>query len=435
MSLERTSQSSSSSITLSNRYKHWLDSSPQLSLKAEPVKWTQEWERFLEAPRPPGLAEFYLQSHRHDIDELLISCYRGSYRDLCRIQHELSITACNMAVHHEFDKAWLGWTSQERRDFLQNAILRGVGCQPQYYEEIRPYCREVSIAFLEGSLLDVLKHCLLDDISQIPKTPIIYPIEFMKDIDEPALTPGRSLMLRYVRLRQTQLICIVLSQGLHHFAGEPAVETLPLKGNFKVKGHERKAYKAMPAACEHCREEETDPKNHKMQVCGKCKDIGRQMPYCSRECVKADWPRHKLICGKPLTVENATATAVPVDASMSRGQAPSIIPRFPAPIASRESRACSGRQNPAVDYFLCLPGTQDNLVSMALPDDAVSARFCAARDTAMSTGDLESVGAMFSVLISSARPLIRAGKYREEYLVVQVKKEFDVEAGVTTVVD
>ncbi|KAJ6596133.1 hypothetical protein DFH09DRAFT_1357309 [Mycena vulgaris] len=412
-------------------YQRWLDSAPKLSLKDEPVKWNQEWERFLERPRPPGLAQFYLLSTPPDINELLLDCYRGSSRDLCRIQHQVSITAGNISAHLDFETKWLSWPTTERREFLQQAILRGVACQPKYFPAISPYCREVSIAFLEGSLLDVLKHCLLDDISEIPQTPIIYPNR------RDGADPGP-----YVQF------CSRPGQALSLFSGDKPVQNLPLKSNWKLKDasrDEKKAFKAMPAACEHCRKAEAAPKNQKMQVCAKCKIIGRNMPYCSRECVKADWPRHKIICGKLLTAESAAATAIPLDPSTSRGQAPSIIPAFTS-ILGRESRAwsippCIGgykrsaalirqvlllQQNPPVDYFLCLPGTKDNLISISLPDDADCALFCVARDAAMSTGDLMSLGHIFSVLVRSVRGVVREGKYREEYLVAQMKKEYDV---------
>lgn len=102
-----------------------------------------------------------------------------------------------------FPQGWLGWPTAEKRNFLGQAGFRF----SDQFNAMRAYCREVSIAFLETSLLDVLKHCLLDDLFEISKAPIIYPIEFAKDIDEKALPYGQGLMLRYVRLRQTQLIC------------------------------------------------------------------------------------------------------------------------------------------------------------------------------------------------------------------------------------
>jgi hypothetical protein len=171
-----------------------------VSLQDAPAKWTEEWERFLLVPKPFGLAEFYLRSRLlPGTEELLLSCYRGSYRDVCRMQHELSLTACNISAHSDFDKAWLGWSIAERRQFLAQAILRGVGFSDQF-NAARAYCREVSIAFLETSFLDVLKHCLLEDLAEIPKAPIIYPIEFANHIDEKVLPPGQGLMLRYERI-------------------------------------------------------------------------------------------------------------------------------------------------------------------------------------------------------------------------------------------
>lgn len=255
----------------------------------------------------------------------------------------------------------------------------------------------------------------------------------------------------------------VLGEGLCIFIGDPTREVGSLKGNFKMTkyGFERKTWKKMAAACEHCRKEETDPK-HKMQVCAKCKTFGRYMPYCSRlvcffisfhffpthccrECVKADWPRHKTICGKPFTEETATSTAVVVNPATGHGQAPTIIPPFtPALRGSRQCsiRPCTGgykrsaalirqvlllQQNPAVDYFLCLPSTTNNLVSITLPDDVISARFCAARDDVMSTGSVESLGHIVQILLQASRSLISAGKYREEYLISQIQKEYGME--------
>ncbi|KAJ7469841.1 hypothetical protein B0H11DRAFT_2435455 [Mycena galericulata] len=440
------------SVTSSNIYQRWLDSKPKLSSKDDPDKWTQQWERFLAIPQPNGLAQYQLSASHSHIDELLLSCYRGSYRDVCRIQHELSVTACNISAHYDFEKAWLGWDTTKRRDFLAQAIIRGEDTSSQY-EEIRPYCREVSIAFLEGSLLDVLKTCLLDDISQIPNEPIIYPVEYMKGIDETVLPPGHALMRRYTRLRQTQLIYTVLGQALTLYLGDPAVQAPTLKGNIKLKGYPRelkKAYKALPAACERCRKPETDLKDHKMQ-CMHFLAFGapglryvRVMIFPS-ECVKADWPRHKIICGKPLTVESATSTAVVVDPASGYGKAPSIIPPF-TPLL-RASRVCSIRpptggykrsaalirqvlllqQNPSVDYFLSLPSKTNNLVSVSLPDDAESARFCAARDDLMSTGNSESFWVVFVALVQIAKTLIQTGRYKQEYLIVQMKKEYEVD--------
>ncbi|KAJ6506229.1 hypothetical protein C8R47DRAFT_1315725 [Mycena vitilis] len=427
-------------------YKRWLDSIPTVSRKDAPEKWTIEWERFLQSPRPRGLEQFYLKERViPGNDDFLLSCYRGSYRDVCRIQHEVSVTACNVASHTDFEATWLGWTAAKRRDFLQEAIVRGVGCSEQY-EGARPYCREVSIAFLESSLLDVLKHCLLDDLSEVPKTPIIYPIEFLKEIDETVLPPMQGLMLRYTRLCHTQVISSVLGQALTLFIGADAIESKPLRGNYKLKGGfvDKKARKEMPSACEHCQKVETDPKKQKMQICARCKSIGRTMPYCSQQCVKDDWPRHKIICGKPFTEENVVATAV-VNPATGHGRTPGIVPPF-APLM-RASRQCSVRpctggykrspallrqvlllqQNPSVDYFLCLPSTGDNLISILLPDDTMSARFCAARDEAMSSGDLGTLRHVIGVLLQAAFHLIVEERYRPEYLVAQIRKEYDVD--------
>jgi hypothetical protein len=52
-----------------------------------------------------------------------------------------------------------------------------------------------------------------------------------------------------------------------------------------IGADEKKAFKALSAACEHCREKEPD-KKQKMQICARCKTIGRNMPYCSRSALR-----------------------------------------------------------------------------------------------------------------------------------------------------
>ncbi|KAJ7145554.1 hypothetical protein C8R44DRAFT_215 [Mycena epipterygia] len=54
MSLDRIPNFQSSGTASTNVFQRW--SSPKISMKQDPVKWTQEWERFLEIPRPPRFA-------------------------------------------------------------------------------------------------------------------------------------------------------------------------------------------------------------------------------------------------------------------------------------------------------------------------------------------------------------------------------------------
>jgi hypothetical protein len=68
----------------------------------------------------------------------------------------------------------------------------------------------------------------------------------------------------------------------------------------------------------------------------------------------------------------------------------------------------------------------NNLISIMLPDDVVSARFCAARDDVMSTGNTESLEHVRQTLLQSSRGLINLGKYAEEYLIEQMQKEYGV---------
>ncbi|KAJ7130851.1 hypothetical protein C8R43DRAFT_1025195 [Mycena crocata] len=313
------------------------------------------------------------------------------------------MTWCNVSSHYDFDRVWANWPAQRRKDVVQEAIIRAFTSQPTFQSQRRE-CREICIAYIEPKMLELLEYFMLDDMTQIPASPIIYPVHVCA-LDDAHFNPGEKLMLKYVRLLQTLMLCSVLGQVLSIFLGDPPLPTRePLKGNFKITagGHkvdsaQKKAYKAMSAACEHCRKNDDDGKR-KMQICGACKAIGRNMQYCDRTCQRADWPRHKTICGKELTLDTATATAV-----VNSPAAKVHTVQHKEPLDFLPSRACSIRpcvggykrspalrrqvvflqQNPTVDYYFCLPCATDNLISVALPIPDDSERFRAARDDVM----------------------------------------------------
>jgi len=65
--------------------------------------------------------------------------------------------------------------------------------------------------------------------------------------------------------------------------------------------------------CENCHmNEHTLEDGHRFMMCSPCKNnLDRRIFYCSKQCQIEDWkPRHKIICGKALTLEAAEASAI-----------------------------------------------------------------------------------------------------------------------------
>ncbi|KAJ7166146.1 hypothetical protein C8R46DRAFT_1275905 [Mycena filopes] len=161
------------------------------------------------------------------------------------------------------------------------------------------------------------------------------------------------------------------------------------------------------------------------------------------ECVRADWPLHKVICKKAFTSKTAASTAVVVNRT-AIGQGLRILakPFTPPTCASRQCsiRTCAPgykrslalkrqvlllQQNPSIDYFLCLTTTTDkNLFFVYIPDDAISTRFRRARDEVMSTGDMESLGYVVEVLLEASQGLRKSWAYSDGDLVSQMQKEY-----------
>lgn len=196
-------------------YRRWIEAKPTTVLVDDPVAWNEAWERYLALPRPQGASEQFIRSGSPlTANDQLLSHYRGTQRDLCEVQYQLSMTRCNIAAHHDFDQVWTNWTVQKRRDVIQEAIIRVFTTYPMFQNQ-RPECCEISMAFLEPKILELLEHFVLDDMSQIPANPITYPV-LVCAMSDAHFNPGEKLMLKYVRLTQTLIICEQLSYISSH---------------------------------------------------------------------------------------------------------------------------------------------------------------------------------------------------------------------------
>ena len=145
------------------------------------------------------------------------------------------------------------------------------------------------------------------------------------------------------------------------------------------------------------------------------------------ECQTLDWPCHKQICGKNLSIETARSTAIPFSKPPSTFKiGPPIggFERSPALTAQIHGLA----KNPGADYILfSSTGTSHNVV---LPTN-LKALFRQARNDAFTTGNAKSVACIAQYLVRRAARL--GTSLSASDIMTQLRREFEFD--VARVVD
>jgi len=154
--------------------------------------------------------------------------------------------------------------------------------------------------------------------------------------------------------------------------------------------------------------------------CGGCKNIGRAVMYCDRDCQVKDWkkgtPPHKTICGKPTSGISATQPLPPVSGSIPPKAR--TFRRSPALLRQISLLEKSSK----VDYVLMQP--------TPLPDQGIafqagtSTLFRTLRAHAFETGDPRTVRSMYKQLRGTAMKQVG---YQIDWLEKQLKSEFGVD--------
>ncbi|KAJ6587192.1 hypothetical protein DFH09DRAFT_1308251 [Mycena vulgaris] len=127
-------------------------------------------------PVRTGAAEQFVRSMSPaKADDELLSYYRGSHRNLCESQYQLTMTQCNISAHYEFESVGANWPTQKRKDVVQEAIIRVFKTFLTFQTQRRECC-EISIAFMKPKFPELLEHFVLEDMTQIPADPIMYPV-------------------------------------------------------------------------------------------------------------------------------------------------------------------------------------------------------------------------------------------------------------------
>ncbi|RDB15890.1 hypothetical protein Hypma_003618 [Hypsizygus marmoreus] len=360
-----------------------------------------------------------------EVTEFILSAYQMNYAYLCNLQYDLTRQfTYNMAAG--FEGQWLAATASVRRDHALEGHIRaaiaGLDC-------FRGFCGDLTLASLEKNggkgFLNLLRIYLHDDLSSVPKIPISLPYNGTSGIPTPSNTDG---WRAYFALSRDLYICSFLHFTLDSWEGSPRPvdkrtggKTLSLKGELgdefmkraqkfysapelkKMKQNLRSRHAAAIRRCESCGKPESITKPMHCKNC--LEALNRKTSYCSKQCQKDDWPRHKQICGKKMTLATAQSTALPrqkvaaktIDISQLQiGPTIGGYKRSPALIAQVHRL----NLEPSVDYFLTHSSGETTSVSLGF-DPSLQRGFRTIRDRAVTTGDRSAVAALGEFLMAA----------------------------------
>ncbi|KAF7794719.1 hypothetical protein EIP86_005857 [Pleurotus ostreatoroseus] len=260
----------------------------------------------------------------HESDSYLLSIDK-QVRETCDLQAELIREV--LKVRSEFEQGWRA-LPKTRRDAL---ILGGIShaCTAPYIEDERGLCPEISLPELSArngeAFLDLLRRFVPDDASAAikPTEPTCLPhsvlSRYLALTEKEKERLGCRMFVRYRELSRAYFMTLALWSIFQlyygrrerydvakniHFEEElkPMIKDAIGKDAYKeIMKMSKGARKESPRACWLCGA--TPSADKSLQACSRCRTIGRDIYYCSKECQVKDWkegiPRpHKEICGK-----------------------------------------------------------------------------------------------------------------------------------------
>ncbi|RDB15743.1 hypothetical protein Hypma_003639 [Hypsizygus marmoreus] len=345
--------------------------------------------------------------------EAVLSSYRNDYGQLCDLQHKLTALEVAQHVAVGFDGQWRDATANERRYHIIEGHIRAAITG---FEGDRELCGDVTFASLQENngdgFLKLLRVYMHDDLSSVPTTPITLPYNGSSGIPMPPAKNGWRAFLDTNRS--------LLRYTLHSWQGRPrplpqkTLKTSSLKAELddgfvklakihytpseykELRQTLRSGYVDAIRSCESCGKSESAVKKH-MQ-CKNCMElVNRRTSYCSRQCQKDDWPRHKLLCGKKMTLEIARSSAIAPQMAIARPKIGCTVggyKRSPALLAQVHEL----NLNPGIDYFLM--NSSGNFTPLYLASNhARQGAFRTLRDKAMTSGDRSTVAALGEAIL------------------------------------
>jgi len=223
------------------------------------------------------------------------------------------------------------------------------------------------------------------------------------------------------------------SQGTDHLPKS-------IKPSVAARDEHREARKSYEIVCESCLRAQSDLEGVSFLCCAVCKKtLDRRVFYCSKQCQIEDWrPRHKQICGKLLTVEDAEATAVPPHTSahsttfLSAPNPADII--GPATNGFKRSPALTWQINylnasssHGIDYVLLDNSGQP--IPFRLEHPELKAIFRRFRNKAFTTGDINTVVGIARLIANNPSDLFGISDLSRKDVLRQLTKEFGFDVG------
>ncbi|KAK6996861.1 MYND-type domain-containing protein [Favolaschia claudopus] len=437
----------------------------------DPLKWNADWEVFIDSnfaqPNSPALCfNTELEALRDSQNGLKdkLEDYQTFVSSTCTIQRGLTCEALDHFADDDFENKWMLAGADERGKHILGA-LAAVCSKARNLHVARAYCPEIRLMSLSRdgkAFLSLLKSVMLEDASFIPSEPKSVPNaawdafsglqKLSSQTDEERITLATVLLMR------TKLISLVVHFTMRSFfekeappldvqkpdqkpqRASPRPELIEVVGfkAAKARMKEEKAgamdmYREQLDSCSYAGCGKTAPKpSVRFSRCTRCAKIERSVPYCSRECQRADWNgHHKAICGKTLTFDIVSASVEhPTHGSSSRPHIGLPIDGFrrSIPLVNQVTLL---NLNPTVDYYLWNADNEPTRFNFG-PDTYAHFKFREVREEAMRAGDVNRVGEMahsLCVFFSLDRMQDKRG-VTPDTIVAQMVREYEVETEV-----
>ncbi|KAJ7202103.1 hypothetical protein GGX14DRAFT_157176 [Mycena pura] len=376
--------------------------------RRDPDQWNAAWE---------------LMDMGNDLDTSLFA-YQMFVSNTCAIQRNITEEALRHFARDDFEAKWVGAGADVRGRHILGAMA-AVCSKARNLNDARCYCPELRLMRLrlDGKVfLDLLKTVMHEDASFIPSQPIFVPHPgwdaWAAEQRKLNHSEAQKITLAEIMILRTKLICHVVQFTMRSFFGEDPPELIVQKNQEKPKlpttphpalaavfGREIATarrqddiagIKALRAQrrnhCSYLACTKIEADDTKFSQCKPCfQKMQRRVLYCSVTCQRADWKlRHKAICGKPLDFETASQVIEhPATASTSHTRIGLPINGYKRSIALTAQVTALNRK-PTVDYQLYKANNDPVDIDFGA-GTYPQIRFRQARDTAMTTGDPNSV--------------------------------------------
>ncbi|KAK7001532.1 MYND-type domain-containing protein [Favolaschia claudopus] len=436
---------------------------PQDALN-DPVKWNADWELFINSKfaRPNGPAFCFniaLEALRDSQNGLRdkLEDYQTLFRSTCAIQCGLTCEALDHFADDNFENKWMLAGPDERGRHILDAMT-AVCSKARNLHDARSYCPEMRLMPLSGdgkAFLAILKCVMLEDASFIPTEPNSIPNaawdafagiqKLLSEGDEERIVLATTLLLR------TKLISLIVHFTMRSFFGEevpsinvqkldqkpqrspPQAELIEAVAKARMKEEKAGAmdmYREQLDSCSYagCAKTASKP-SVRFSRCTRCAKIERSVPYCSRECQRADWNGpHKAICGRALDFDSVSEVAEhPTHGPSSRPHIGLPVNEFKRsiPLVHQVTQL---NLNPTVDYYLWNVDNELKTIDFG-PDSYPHFKFREIREGAMTTGDPLQVAVIahsLCIFFSSDRIQDKMG-VTPETIVAQMVREYGIE--------